>query len=198
MLAGETVVIVGGGPSHVDLDFDLLKRHRFIAINSACRYVRPIARSTDILYFSDNSWHENRPELAAEWPGLVVTGNRRVKARVGAAVHYLDVTSLTAFMRTRADDAQASSGHVAACMAAWLGAARIVLTGCECKAVNGRTHGHNDYQNHNPSSFGDRFLPGWRGLAPAFARLGVDVVNATPGSAIDVYPTMPFAEAVAA
>jgi len=34
---GQTVVIVGGGPSHAALDLNVLKGIRFIAVNSACR-----------------------------------------------------------------------------------------------------------------------------------------------------------------
>lgn len=195
---GAIVIVVGGGPSHAAADLRLLApRHPVIAINSACRHVRPAATERDILYFTDNSWAENRPELLTGWPGPVVTSNRNAKARLGEAVRRLDLVALTAAIGAGTDAVQASSGHTAACLAWLMGARRIVLLGFECRAVEGRTHGHGDYQQHDMGAFEERFLPGWRALAPAFRSLGADVVNATPGSAIDVFPFLSLAEAIA-
>jgi len=195
--AGRTVVLIGGGPSHAALDLALLAGRRFIAINSGCRKTRPVATAADLLYFTDNSWHENRPELAAAWPGPVVTGNRNVKIRLGEAVRYLDVTALTAAIGTRADFVQASSGHIAACLAVVMGAWRLVLIGFEAQAVDGRTHGHNDYSQHDVETYRERFLPGWTALAAVFRRRGVEVINATPRSAIEDFPYVDFRSAVA-
>lgn len=192
---GLPVVLVGGGPSHADIDLATLSRHRFIAINSACRKVRPAASKDDILYFTDNAWNENRPTLAAEWPGLVVTCNRRAKIRNGDAVRYIDVLALTAIMGTLPDHSQASSGHIAACLAAVMGAAKLILVGFECREINGRTHGHDDYRQQDVSTYSERFLPGWKALSAVFARMGVEVVNATPESAIKDFPFVPFAQA---
>lgn len=182
---GMTVIIVGGGPSHVAMD---LKGNRFIAINSSCRAVRNVATSDDMLYFTDNSWNENRPELASDWPGPVVTSNRNAKMRLGDAVRRINVEALVYSMAVMSDHVFASSGHSAACLAAVMGAKRICLVGFEGQAVNGRTHGHDDYQNHDLGHFQERFIPGWDGLAPAFKRLGVEVVNCTPNSAVTAFP----------
>lgn len=187
-LEGQTVVIVGGGPSHATLDLDLLSRHRFIAVNSGCRKVRPVATGADMLYFTDNAWAENRPDIVSDWPGLVVTTNSRAKRRLGPAIHYIDPLTLPVAMGVIPDHAQASSGHIAAVLAVLMGAASLVLVGFECRAVDGRTHGHDDYQQHDLAAFTERFLPGWRALAKVFAARGVDVRNASPGSAIDVFP----------
>lgn len=186
--AGLTVTIVGGGPSHARFDLDLLRWRRFIAVNSACRRLRDIATGADPLFFHDNSWAENRPELIADWPGPVMTSNRHAKARLGDRVQYIDMTALTEHMAALPDHVGASSGHTAACLAALMGARRIVLIGFECRAVDGRTHGHGDYSHHDIGVYAEQFLPGWRGLAPAFDRLGVEIVNATPGSAIEEFP----------
>lgn len=194
---GLAVVIVGGGPSHAAIDLDVLRGHRFVAINSACRKVRPIATPADALYFTDNSWNERRPELAAGWPGLVISSNRNVKARLGDAVRRIDIDELTLTMQVRPDFAQASSGHSGACLAAIMGARRLVLVGFEARAIDGRTHGHIDYTQPEPEAFKERFIPGWRALAPQFARLGVEVINATPESAVDCFPFRPLAEALA-
>lgn len=194
---GMTVAIIGSGPSLATLGLDRLRGRRFIAVNSGCRKVRPIATAGDVLYFTDNSWNENRPELASDWPGPIITGNRNAKARLGTRARYIDVTALTETTGAMPDHVQASSGHIAACLAAVMGARRIVLVCFEGKPVNGRTHGHDDYQQHDLAAFDERFIPGWRGLAPAFARMGVEVINATPGSAINAFPIVPLADALA-
>lgn len=195
---GQAVAIIGGGPSLANLDLDVLRGHRFIAINSGCRKVRPIATDADPLYFTDNSWNENRPELAANWPGPVISPNRNVKARLGDAVRYFDVLALTVRLQVRSDYVQASSGHIAAALAAVMGARRIVLVAFEGQAVDGRTHGHSDYSQHDVGVYTERFLPGWRGLAPGLARFGVEVVNATPASALAEFPFVTLAAALAA
>ena len=197
-LAGAAVVLIGGGPSLADLDLAALSGHRFIAINSGCRKVRPIVTPADPLYFSDNSWNENRPELARDWPGPVITCNRHAKARLGDVVRYINVLALTESMQVMADRVQASSGHIAACLAAEMGAVRIILVGFECRLVAGRSHGHADYSHQDATDYEERFLPGWRALGPAFADRGVEVINATPGSAIQEFPFTPLREALSA
>lgn len=193
---GMTVTLIGGGPSHVAFDLQLLRGHRFIAINSGCRRVRPIARAEDMLYFTDNSWNVNHPELLDTWPGMAVCANRHAKARLGDAVLRIDPYRLVEFMVAAPDHVMASSGHMAASLAALMGARRIVLIGFEGGPVNGRTHGHNDYPQQNLEAYEERFLPGWAGIAPAFVRLGVEVINATPGSVIREFPFIPLAEAL--
>lgn len=187
-----TAVIVGGGPSHTEVPVEAYRGRRFIAVNSACRHVRPVATDRDILYFADNSWSERFEDVIRAWPGMVATSNRHTKARMGAVVNRLDFDAVVQFMQAGPDYVGASSGHTAACLAAMMGAARLVLIGFEGGYVNGRSHGHTDYVQHDEHAFRERFLPGWTGLAPAFKRLGVDVFNATQQSAVTEFPTVEF------
>lgn len=184
---GQTVAIIGSGPSLATFDMGALDGRRFIVVNSGCRRLRQVATDKDILYFTDNAWNENRPELAADWPGPVVCANRNAKARLRDAVRYIDVTELTARMGTLPDATQASSGHIATSLAAVMGARKIVLMGFECRAVGGQTHGHTDYTQTDEFIFVQRFLPGWQDLSRALDRMGVDVVNCTPESALTCF-----------
>lgn len=185
--AGQTVAVIGSGPSLRATPLGVLRGTRFIAVNSACVPMREYATADDVLYFTDNAWNENRPSLAANWPGVVITANRNVKARLGAAVRYIDVTALSTRMAVRADYSQASSSHIAACLACDMGAVRVLLVGMDCRAVDGATHGIDNYPTCDPLLFTNRFLPGWAGLVAAFERRGTEVVNVTPDSAIDGY-----------
>ena len=192
----ELVVVIGGGPSHRDLDLNLLSNVNFLVVNSACRKVEKIAKKKDILYFSDNSWNENFPNLADNWKGRVVTSNRHAKARMGDRVNRIDISKLTEFMQVKSDYVQASSGHTAVCLAIHMGAKVVVLIGFEACAVNGKTHGHDDYQQIRTSVYEERFIPGWRGLRERFEELRVEVINSTPESKIKDFKFIDFKKAI--
>lgn len=73
---GETAFIVGGGPSLLGVDLELLRGRRVIVINSSV-YALPWA---DFLYFGDWRWW-NEPEnraAVASFAGRVVTTSRMV------------------------------------------------------------------------------------------------------------------------
>ena len=73
---GETVFIVGGGPSVLGVDLEVLRGRRVIVINSSV-YAVPWA---DFLYFGDWRWW-NEPEnqaAVASFAGRVVTVSRMV------------------------------------------------------------------------------------------------------------------------
>ncbi len=192
----QTIVVLGGGPSHVGVDAILLRDFPFIAVNSSCRKVERLAKKGDILYFSDNSWAERYEELIRNWEGICVTSNRNTKARLGNLVNRLDLQNLTEFMQIKSDYVQASSGHTAVCLGVWLGAKKIILIGFECKEVNGRTHGHDDYVQGDLNAFRERFIPGWVGLSQRFRNLGVEVINSTPDSEIKEFRYLNFKEAL--
>ncbi len=192
----KTIVIIGGGPSHSDLDLSLLGNFNFIAINSSCRKVKEIAKKNDILYFSDNSWSEHCPNLITTWSGIVVTSNRNSKARLGDLVNRLDIQNLTEFMKIKSDYVQASSGHTATCLGVYLGAKRIILIGFESDKSAKRTHGHNDYSQSDLNAFEERFLQGWTGLWKRFRELGCEIINSTPNSMIKEFEFMSLEKAL--
>lgn len=192
----ELVVIIGGGPSHGSMDERLLKNIQFIAVNSACKKVRNIAKEKDLLYFSDNSWSERFLGHIQTWPGKVITSNRNTKVRLRNLVERLDINSLTEFMEVKSDYVQASSGHTSACLAARLGAKKIVLIGFECKAIDGRTHGHDDYKTDDLAPFRERYLLAWNELSIRFKEFGIKVINSTPDSEIKDFEFIPLEQAI--
>lgn len=195
---GLTVAIIGGGPSHADLDLALLKGRRFIAVNSACRKVSPIATAADLLFFHDDVWAETYPELVRDWPGLVVTTNAAAKARFGDRVWHIDTAVLAQQFGASHYHLGVSSGHAASALAVLMGAKRLLLAGFECRSIDGRTHGHDDYRQPELAAFANRFLPAWHALAPVFHEHGVEVLNVTPGSALTDFPVVDLADAVRA
>lgn len=80
-----------------------------------------------------------------------------------------------------------NSGGSAINIAYHLGAKKIVLVGFDMRRVNGEKNFHNDHkeQQHNPFR---RHLKGFPIIAKDAKRLGLEIINATPGSAIDSFP----------
>lgn len=192
----KNVLVLGGGPSHVEIDLNLLHDCRIIAVNSSCRKVINVAKKEDILYFSDNSWSEHYIGLIEKWPGLVVTSNRNTKVRLREKVHRLDLQNLTEFMQIKSDYVQGSSGHTSVCLAVYLGAKKVILTGFECKLVNGRSHGHLDYTQSNVHAFEERYIPAWTGLAKRFRELDCEVINSTFDSNVKDFTFLNLKEAL--
>lgn len=179
--AGKRVVVIGNGPSLQFCDpATTLKGRRFIACNSGCRWARAHATADDILYFTDAGWSERFASLLEDWPGRRITSNRRVKAALGDLVTWIDIIALTAWTCAPPDAVQASSGHAAAALAAWMGAESVELVGMDCADRDGRSHWHDDYRSNDASIYADRFLPGWRALIPALAARGCEVWQGEP------------------
>jgi hypothetical protein len=99
-------------------------------------------------------------------------------------------------MQVKSDYVQASSGHIGACLVPYLGGKKIILSGFECQALDGETHGHRDYKMHDFGPFEERFIPGWKNLAPRFRELGVEIINSTPDSKIKEFKFMPLKKAI--
>lgn len=87
-----------------------------------------------------------------------------------------------------------NSGFQAINLAILLGAVKIVLVGYDMRHVNGKSHFFGDHPKehlHQRDEYGS-FLPLFE-AAPAPE--GVEIINATPGSALTCYPMMGLEDA---
>jgi hypothetical protein len=92
-----------------------------------------------------------------------------------------------------------NGGYQAINLAVHLGASRVVLLGYDMKAdVRGKTHWFGDHKHRatNPTIFSRVMLPAFKSLSEDLADVAVDVVNATPDSALDVFARMGLEEAI--
>lgn len=90
-----------------------------------------------------------------------------------------------------------NSGHMAIGIAALAGATRIVLLGYDAKAAEDRRkHWFGDHPDKTGPMFGE-MVRCMRTAAPALAELGIEVLNATPGSAVDCFPSVSLEAALA-
>ena len=193
---GETVFIIGGGPSVLGQDLDALRGRRVIAINSSV-HAMPWA---DILYFGDWRWwyeRENRT-AATSFAGRVVTTSRMVPDRKvlvcrktnppGLALERHSLmqkwTSLTAATNLAAHLVGPGGSII------WLGADGHI-------AADGRTHHHKPHPwPHRPGCY-DKQHADLVTIVPSLRTLGIAGYNASPGTAwTDLLPVIDLQEAL--
>jgi hypothetical protein len=180
---GETVFIVGGGPSVLGVDLEALRGRRVIAINSSV-YKLPWA---DILYFGDWRWWNEPANRAAvaSFRGRVVTTSRLVaedkKVLVcrcakppGLALAHDSLmqkfTSLTAATNLAAHLIGPGGAIV------WLGADGRL-------AADGRSHHHPPHRwPHRPGCY-DKQHADLVTIVPSLRALKITAYNASPGTA---------------
>lgn len=182
---GETCFIVAGGTSVEQAPLERLRGRRIIVINSSYERV-PFA---DILFFADARWwqiHRWRPPYR-EFAGRIATTSPNVHE---ARVHRLQRSNppglapdcSTVVMRRTSVAASIN-------LAAHLGVERIVLIGVDGRAgADGRTHHHLPHPWLPPPNVFAEQLEDLAGIAKPIADRGIAVVNASPGSAIALWP----------
>lgn len=193
----QTVFLVAGGPSLEGFDGTILDEYAHITINDSYQ----LCPNAQITYFCDPKWyhwHEDKPEWQNH-PGLKV----RLEAHVGAP----DIPDSIKVLRndTKAEHSGetgglclepdglrtgSNSGYQCINLAFHLGAKRIVLLGFDMKAgKDGKMHWFGDHPTKTkPNIFKDNFLKHFPTLVQPLAEEGVEVINCTPGSAIDCFP----------
>jgi hypothetical protein len=91
-----------------------------------------------------------------------------------------------------------TSGYAALNLAVLKGAKRIVLLGYDYGLIDGQHHYHDAYPWHHQAN--DQSWPSWAkqfdAMAPSLKELGVDVVNASPSSAISCFAKMSIEDAL--
>lgn len=181
LFAGAAAFCIGGGPSLRGFDFERLRGRHVIACNAAGYHV-PWA---DVLLFHDNSFFEAHRPLIDAWAGLAVTASRAAKAAAPNRLLRLEMIERADFtVGQPVLKLGASSGHTAVSLAIAMGARRVVLLGYDMRLVDGRSHWHDHYSHPIQDPYEESFLPQWAGWNAAARALGVEVLNATAGSAL--------------
>lgn len=194
LFSGDTVFLLGGGPTLTKADVARLDDQVTVAINSSCL----IAPMADILYFTDTNWFEDHRRIIEAWPGTVVTQSRVAKATLPDRMHRIRTKVKDDFTRGEEElKFGRSSGHSAISLAIALGAARVVLLGYDMRIVDRRSHHHDEYPHEDAKLFTHDFLLAFEGWNAAAERIGVQVLNATPGSALKEFPMTTLDEVLA-
>jgi len=194
MWAGQTVAILASGPSMSQAVADAVRHLPRIAINTTYQ----LAHDADIVYAADRRWWLAHPD-AQHGPGLRVS-IEPVRGTMPDLPFDALVLRNSGPEGFDADPAclrtLANSGAQAIQIAAHAGAARILLYGFDMHG----THWHAPHARPcgNPSpSLMARWVRSMARLARELPA-GVEVVNATPGSALRCFPFLRDDEELAA
>lgn len=194
---GETVFLVAGGPSLIGFDFSRLKNRRVLAINRAHEFLP----GAELLWWSDASfWRRNKEALmvhAARWKG---TGHLHYQeGELPPDIHVYRFTGPHGF-DDRADCLRDgnSSAYAAMHLLAHLGAAKIVLLGLDLRfGPNRESHFHSGHGRlHLEVTLTDLMAPMFLSLARPLAQRGIEVLNASPTSALTIWPRCSIDEAL--
>jgi hypothetical protein len=187
--AGETAFLIGCGPSLKGMDLAPLADHgRVIAINDSFL----LAPQADVLYFCDLKWWKGRKEQVAErFKGryIVTLGN------MVPGVCSLRCTGPSGLETDPGGLRHGSnSGYQAINLAYHFGASRIVLLGYDMRVSNGDLHWNPRPERQDADSFQrtlqNVMLPRFQTLVAPLRDAGVEVLNCTPGSALECWPKM--------
>lgn len=202
---GRAVVCIAGGSSLTAAQVAACQdrewnghKVRVIAINDGYR----IAPWADVLYFCDDKWWEWHHKKLANWGGLVVRlqggkhdfGDARIKV-----LRNLDQVDGLADRRDGLHHGR-NSGYQAIGLAVHLGAKRIVLLGYDMHAPlvgdRVRTHWFGDHPGGTSPAVYEIMKPAYASLPKAVAARGIEVINASPGSALRMFPCRDIGQAL--
>lgn len=204
---GETVFIIGGGPSVADVDLTVLRERRVLVVNSSYAAALAAGLAPELLVFGDSDWWaEHCAKLLASFAGRIVTAadvnHPRVLRLRNSRPDRTGSRPPLAPLRLSDDPAAVPlrrTSMVAALNIAWLGGACAIVTlGLDGRAAGMRTHHHAPHRK--PVVKGCWDVQGRYDLAPIVADLGARgcaVLNASPGSVHTFAPVMTLVEAIA-
>lgn len=182
-----TVFILGGGPSLGRVDLSRLHGQRVIAVNNAYQL-----GPWPVMFYGDHRWFLLHSERLAQFPGLKITTSTQQQGELGRSIGIRVVDKAKGpfgIQKTpKVVSWNKSSGACAINVAVHLGAKKIVLFGFDMRKIDGCTNWHADHP-HTPNVdpyFG--FLAPFELMARDLKAMGIECVNATPGSALTVFP----------
>ncbi len=191
----ETAVVVGTGPSltmiqlHVLARSRLARRCRVIVVNDAVF----LAWWADWLHACDHKWWQWHRETAPKFPGIRTTCSEQV---LESWAHFLIPEPGNKDDGFRGGFAEAqdtvatggNGGYQSIQIAAKAGATKIILLGLDMQApASGEPHYHGDHPDRIRSDYANTMLPYFSSLAEALEHRDVEVINCSPGSAIDCF-----------
>lgn len=181
-----TCYVLGGGPSLANLNLKALEAQntRIIAVNNAYR----VAPWADFCYFMDKTWFKWHRKELKNFMGVLVSGDEKTSSIDFVHTLQRGVKHHHDPRRTHMGRGN-NSGHGAISLGASLGAKKIILLGFDMRVVDGKHNFHDDHKRKVAATIYERsYLKSFDFLAKDLLELGVQVQNATPGSALKAFP----------
>ena len=188
---GDTIYIVGGGPSLKGFDFNRLQSKTVIAVNKAFFHL-PFAQ---VLYWSDTRFYE--------WYGKEVDLFKGIKVTCRSQPRKADIINLINTGKTGLETMAyglrdgGNSGYAAINLAYHLGAKRIVLMGFDMQTNGKETHWHEGYSSTaNTDTMARLMVPNFDTLVEPLEKRKVKVYNASQLSVLTCFPKISLEEAL--
>ncbi len=187
----QTVFVIGGGPSIKHTNLKLVKDRNVLGCNDAFR----LGTWVDWIIFADKRWWVWNHEELEKWPNrdhaLCLVPQlmdareaypwlkfvRRDEARFGLSVEQDTICW------------NRGCGGAAINAAYLLGARRIVLLGFDMRVVENKHNWHDYHQKEErPKIYQNSMMPFLKPMSDAMKVTGLEIVNCTPGSALNLFP----------
>jgi hypothetical protein len=183
------VAVLGGGPSLDREAVEAARRRcgRVVAVNNA--YL--LAPWADLVWFCDRrwwDWHRARPEWLAFQGSKATLENLALRRFEPGLLCFRNDGVSGLCLRPDGVRTGSSGGYQAVNLAANMGAARILLFGFDMRRVGGRANWHDDHRVKMPDSVFARMIERFATLVAPLREAGIEIVNCTPGSALDCFP----------
>lgn len=208
MFRGQTVFVVAGGPSLMTFAWPALFGRAVCAINRAYE----VCPGAQMLYWSDAIFWRNRRSYDGRMHGdCILEHDAKLKAALDLGYQAGELPEeITRFRRSEIGNGLVgfdpdptrlctfnNSTGAALHILAHMRPARIVLLGLDMKHRDGRSHwhdGHNRYVAEDTLT--SRMLPHFETLAKVLAERDIEVLNASPESAVDCWPKITHEQAL--
>lgn len=195
---GQTVFILGGGPSLSKINFSAISERAILGINNAFS----LGTWVDWCMFSDNRWWKwnfeevekwpNRDHMLSLCPGLLEEQEekwpwlkivRRDEARFGLSVE----PDTVCWNR--------SAGGAALNVAYLMGASRAILLGFDMRTIKGKHNWHDFHKKQERDQiYRSSMMPFLKCMSDAMKVTGFEIYNATEDSALDLFPKITLKE----
>lgn len=190
---GETVFIIGGGPSLQNFNWSLLNGKKTIAINKSLLSFP----NANVLYWTDSRVYS--------WMKQDIDNFKGPKFTIRDHPSYVgDIKILRKGNKFGLEESKDTlshgnnSGYAAINLAYHLGAKKIILLGYDMMNDGKKSHHHDGYPvpATGDKIYRDQFMPGFSILADLLKQKRIEVYNVSPHSLLTVWPKISIEKAL--
>jgi hypothetical protein len=198
MWRGQTVYVIGGGPSLRTFKWQRLHGKRTIGCNDAYILGPKVA---DICYFGDAGWFRLHSRCLAYFSGLIATCTEGflgdANNNMVSWLKYLDRRP-QGLHKTPRIGWNSNTGASAVNLAIQLGASKVILLGFDMKIAEGRANWHANHKDAPNNHIYNRFMRGFEAVKKDLdiKYPDIEVLNANPDSAMDIFPRVEIDDAL--
>lgn len=191
---GETAVVIGSGPSLTSSQIDLAFKSgaRVLGIKDAFL----VAAAMDLHYCCDAWWldyHINGCRKMLNCPMVTQDRNSAIKHDL-LWVQGINLSGLS--VNPEVIHTGSNSGYQAVNLAVHLGAKKICLIGFDMRvSSSGADHWFGQHPHKRIAPYG-LFLEAFKTVPAQLEELGVEIINCTPRSALNVFPMATLEDAL--